>query len=165
MRDLLVQGRPDHGAVIAGAAYAGLLAAALIAMRAAGISAAELGIRGLTARSALLGVGAGFLVVAPVQHLPHLLMAGTGWLPVAVIVEEVVFRGLLFALLRRLGGQPLAIGGSAALFTAAHLGGYGWPALALVALAGLFLGLLRAISHDLWAPAFAHLLMDLVSLQ
>ena len=149
--------------LVAGLAYFGLLAACIVAVRLAGISPTEAGIRSVTWRSLLLGIGAGVLVIAPVSRLPHLSFASAGWLLVAVIVEEVAFRGVLFAVLRRAGGLPLAIGGSTAIFTLAHAVS-GWPALFLVVLAGIYLGLLRAIRGDLWASGIAHLLMDLVSL-
>ena len=164
MRDLLVRRYPESGARLAALAYLGLLAVAVIAMRVGGISAAEAGIRSLAWRSAGLGTIAGLVIVLPVWRLPLMSMARVSWLLAVVIVEEVVFRGVLFALLRRAGGLRLALGGSAVAFTLAHVGSAGVPGLALVALAGLFLGLLRAMRGDLWAPAIAHLLIDLVSL-
>jgi membrane protease YdiL (CAAX protease family) len=141
-----------------------LTAACVVAIRVAGISLAEVGIRAVSIRSATVGLIAGVLVVVPVGHLPAISVSSAGWLVLAVAVEEVAFRGALFAILRRVGGVPLAIGGSAAVFTAAHIGGVGWPSLLLVALAGLYLGLLRALRGDIWTSGIAHLLMDLVSL-
>ncbi|GAC1482424.1 MAG: hypothetical protein PVSMB9_08140 [Candidatus Dormibacteria bacterium] len=163
MRDLLVRQHPGSGAVLAALGYLGLLAATLVTMRIAGISAADAGIRSICWRSAFLGVIGGVLLVVPVWRTPLVSVADMNWLLVPVVVEEVAFRGVLFAVLQRAGGLPLAVGGSAALFTLAHLGSAGLPGVALVALAGLFLGLLRALRNDLWAPGIAHLLMDLVS--
>ncbi len=164
LRDLLIRQRPAAAALVAATSYLGVLAASVITMRAVGISAADAGIRSLSWRSLVFGGVAGVLLVAPVWHVPSLTAASASWLFVAVVVEEVAFRGVLFAILRRVGGLPLAILGSTAAFTMAHVGSAPWPALALVALAGLFLGLLRAMRGDLWASGIAHFLMDLVSL-
>ncbi|MDQ6884393.1 MAG: CPBP family glutamic-type intramembrane protease [Candidatus Dormibacteraeota bacterium] len=163
LRDLLIRQRLSSGAVIAAVANAGVLVVCLSTMRAAGLSALEVGIRSITRRSLLLGLVAGTLLVAPVWRLPLLTAPGASWLFVAVVVEEVAFRGVLFAILRRVGGLPLATLGSTAAFTMAHVGSAPWPALALVGLAGLLLGLLRAMRGDLWAPGIAHFLLDLVS--
>jgi membrane protease YdiL (CAAX protease family) len=164
LRDLLVRERPGSGPAVAALGYAALLGAGYIAMRLAKISWAEVGVRALTLRSILLGIGAGIVVVAPVWRLPVISVSGASWLLIAVAVEEIAFRGVLYAVLLRTGGVPLAIGGSALAFTVAHAAGAGWPSLVLVALAGLYLGLLRAIRGDLWTSGLAHLLMDLVSL-
>ncbi len=164
LRDLVIRQRPSAAALVAAIAYLGLLAASVITMRAVGISVANAGIRSLNWRALVIGGVAGGLLVAPVWHVPPLTAASASWLLLAVVVEEVAFRGVLFAILRRLGGLPLAVVGSTAAFTLAHIGRAGWPSLALVALAGLFLGLLRAMRDDLWAPGIAHFLMDLVSL-
>jgi membrane protease YdiL (CAAX protease family) len=118
----------------------------------------------VTARSVVLGITAGILVVVPVWRLPIISVSGAGWLLVVVGVEEVAFRGVLFALLRQAGGLPLAIAGSAVAFTVAHAASAGGPSLLLAALSGLYFGLLRAIRGDLWTSGFAHFLMDLVSL-
>lgn len=163
-RDLLVRERPGSGPVVAAIGYGALLAGCYIAMRATRMSWAEIGIRVLTIRSVVLGIGAGILVVAPVWRLPAISVSGASWLLLAVTVEEVAFRGVLYAVLRRIGGVPLAIGGSAVAFTVAHVASAGGPSLLLVALAGLYLGLLRAIRGDLWTSGLAHLVMNLVSL-
>ncbi len=164
LRDLLVRQWPSSAALVAAITYLGLLAACLITMRAASISAADTGIRPVTWRSLVLGAGAGILLVEPVWRQPSLTAASASWLLVAVVVEEVAFRGVLFAILRQVGGLPLAVLGSTVAFTAAHAGSAPLPTLALVALAGLFLGLLRAMLGNLWASGIAHVLMDLVSL-
>jgi len=161
---LLLRQRPQDAAVIAAAGYMGLLIASLVTIRVAGISAAEVGFRTITSRSIVIGAIAGILVIAPVWHWPSFSMASPSWVLVAVMVEEVAFRGVLFALLRRAGGLPLAIAGSTVVFTVAHAGSAGWQGLGLVGLAGLYLGVLRTIRGDLWASGIAHFLMDLVSL-
>lgn len=163
LRDLLARQRPGSVTAVATVAYLGLLALSLVAMRIGGISATEAGVRSISWRSLIMGLVGGVLVVAPVWRLPHDSFVSAGWLVIVVVVEEVAFRGVLFAILRRAAGLPLAVGGSAAVFTGAHAAS-GWPALLLVALGGIYLGLLRAIRGDLWASGIAHLLMDLVSL-
>lgn len=150
--------------MLALAGYGALFFGCLWCMRQAGISWEEVGVRGLSLRSLAVGVIAGALVVAPVWRLPVASVSGASWLVIAVAVEEVAFRGVLFALLRRRGGFPLAIVGSAIVFTVAHAGSARLPSLALVALLGTYLGLLRAIRGDLWVSGFAHLIIDLVSL-
>jgi len=58
------------------------------------------------------------------------------------VLEELLFRGALFAMLDRIGGARLALIGSAALFGLAHLE----PLYALIAFAlGLQLGMLRLV--------------------
>ncbi len=165
LRALLVRERPGWGPLVAALGYGGLLGAGYVAMRVARISWAEVGARSLTVQSLVIGVGAGILVVAPVWRLPIFSLSGAGWLLIAVAVEEVAFRGVLYAVLLRIGGVPLAVGGSALVFTVAHAASAGGPSLVLVALAGLYLGLLRAMRDDLWTSGLSHLLMDIVSLQ
>lgn len=164
LRDLAVVQRPGTALVAAALGYGALLLAAVIAMSRSGIAITEAGIRPPTLRSALLGITAGILVVAPVWRTPAISTSRVVWLVVLVSVEEVAFRGVLFALLRRIGGIPLAIAGSSVVFTVAHTASAGWAFLVVVALAGLYLGLLRALSGDLWTSGVVHLLMDLVSL-
>jgi len=163
-RDVLLRGRPDSAAAVAAVGYGGLLCACLVAVRASRVSWAEPGVRRLTVRSIAFGLVAGAVMAEPVWRLPHASASGATWVLVAVAIEEVVFRGVLFATLRRAGGLPLAIAGSTLAFTAAHAASAAWPSIVLVALAGICLGLLRAIRGALWASGLAPLLMDLVSL-
>lgn len=165
VRDLLLRQHPVAAGLIAGIDYATLLLVALVAMRSAGISLSDAGIRPLSVLSVAIGVAGAFLAVAPVWHLSAPSPAAGGWLLLAVAVEEIVFRGVLFAALQRIGGMTLAVGGSAAAFTAAHAASAPWPSLVLVALAGLFLALLRSLRGDLWTCGIPHLLMDLTSLR
>jgi membrane protease YdiL (CAAX protease family) len=163
-RDLLLGGRPGSAALLAMAGYSALLLVCLLSIRWAGISWEEVGVGAVTARSLAVGIIAGTFVVAPVWRLPVISISGGSWIIIAVAIEEVAFRGVLFALLRRACGLPIAIVGSALLFTVAHAGSAGLPSLALVGFAGLYLGLLRSIRGDLWTCGLAHLVMDLVSL-
>lgn len=165
LRDLLVREKPSSGPALAALSYGALLCAGYVAIRVARVSWAEVGVRALTLPSLALGIGAGILLIVPVWRLPTFSLSGAGWLLIAVAVEEVAFRGVVYAVLLRIGGVPLAVAGSALVFTGAHVASAGGPSLVLVALAGLYLGLLRAMRGDLWTSGLAHLLMDLVSLQ
>jgi membrane protease YdiL (CAAX protease family) len=79
----------------------------------------------------------------------HLLVAGI----VSPITEEVVFRGLLYHLLRP-AGAPIAIFGSTLLFAAAH-GGPGLPVIP--AIGGLVFAWAVEKSRSLAAPAVIHI--------
>lgn len=76
--------------------------------------------------------------------------------------EELAFRGALYAALEAAGGPLLAVLGSAAAFTAAHLLSH--PPLFLLAVlaAGLLLGAWRWAARDLVGPLVGHALADVV---
>jgi membrane protease YdiL (CAAX protease family) len=75
--------------------------------------------------------------------------------------EEIAFRGALYAALEDLGGAPVAIIGSTALWTAAHALSHPPEFLVAVAAAGLLLALWRWACRDLVAPIIGHVLADL----
>jgi membrane protease YdiL (CAAX protease family) len=75
--------------------------------------------------------------------------------------EEVAFRGALFAALEEVGGGPLAVVGSTALWTAAHALSHPPAFLVTVAAAGLLLALWRLACRDLVAPIIGHVIADL----
>ena len=76
------------------------------------------------------------------------------------VIEELIFRGLVFTLIERFAGSRWAVLGSAAAFGAAHLD----PHLALIAgLVGLQLGVLRRVS-GLGLPIAAHIANNLIVL-
>jgi membrane protease YdiL (CAAX protease family) len=82
----------------------------------------------------------------------------------AVIVsigEEIAFRGALYAALEELGGAPVAIIGSTALWTAAHALSHPPEFLFAVAAAGLLLALWRWACKDLVGPIIGHVIADL----
>jgi len=82
-----------------------------------------------------------------------------GLLPLAVISEEVVWRGLVQDRLeRRLGPLPGALI-TAVIYGTAHLPAGGWLA-ALALTCGLYWGLLRAYTGSLLVPLIAHLAWD-----
>lgn len=80
---------------------------------------------------------------------------------VVSIGEEVAFRGVLYAALEDLGGAPLAIIGSTALWTAAHALSHPPAFLLAVAAAGLLLAIWRWACNDLVAPIVGHVIADL----
>ncbi len=80
---------------------------------------------------------------------------------VVSIGEEIAFRGALYAALEDLGGAPVAIIGSTALWTAAHALSHPPEFLFAVAAAGLLLALWRWAFKDLVGPIIGHVLADL----
>jgi membrane protease YdiL (CAAX protease family) len=74
----------------------------------------------------------------------------------AAVTEEFLFRGALFALLRKVIRNPhAAIWLTAVIFSAIHLQFYGFlPRLLL----GAYLGYLLHWTKNLWIPVFAHFL-------
>ena len=77
---------------------------------------------------------------------------------VAALAEELVFRGYLFAVLREQVGWASALGLTSIAFGYAHVGNPGANAFAvsLVALAGLLLGAVIAVTRSLYAAWLAH---------
>ena len=76
----------------------------------------------------------------------------------APVVEEIIFRGLLFGgLYGRWGFWPAAMG-SSLLFASVH--GYGWEGSVSVIVTGTFLCWLYARTGRLWAPMLAHGLLN-----
>ncbi len=80
---------------------------------------------------------------------------------VVSIGEEIAFRGALYAALEDLGGAPVAIIGSTALWMLAHALSHPPEFLFAVAAAGLLLALWRWACKDLVAPIIAHVIADL----
>ena len=77
------------------------------------------------------------------------------------IGEELAFRGALFAALEDVGGAPVAVIGTTAVWTAAHALSHPAEFLLPVAAAGLLLGVWRMACRDLVAPVIAHVIADL----
>ena len=84
-------------------------------------------------------------------------------LPAVVVAvgEEIAFRGALYAALEDLGGAPVAIIGTTALWTGAHALSHPPQFLFAVAAAGLLLALWRWACKDLVAPIIGHVIADL----
>ena len=112
----------------------------------------------------------GGLALGAVLILPTAVRAGSApILPASLalaavavsIGEELAFRGALYAALEEIGGAPLAVVGSTALWTAAHALSHPAEFLGAVAAAGLLLALWRWACKDLVGPVIAHVLADL----
>jgi membrane protease YdiL (CAAX protease family) len=121
-----------------------------------------------TSRFALRVIG-GFALAAVLLLPAAARMSAVPLLPASFAVaaiaisigEELAFRGALFAALDTVGGPPLAILGSTAVWTAAHALSHPPEFLGAVAAAGLLLALWRWACRDLVGPVIAHVLADL----
>jgi membrane protease YdiL (CAAX protease family) len=156
----LIQNEPHMavaGLVLGGAALA-LVAAGWPADR-LGLGTSRLGLRILGG----LALGAVLLLPAAARSAAiPMLPAGLALAAVAVSVgEELAFRGALYAALDELGGAPLAIVGTTALWTAAHALSHPPAFLGAVAAAGLLLALWRWACRDLVGPVIGHVIADL----
>lgn len=81
------------------------------------------------------------------------LAAGVGSALGAAIVEELVFRGLMFQAIQKLGGDWLALAVTSLFFGVAHLGNTGatlWSAFAISIEAGVLLGAAFLWRRNLW---------------
>jgi membrane protease YdiL (CAAX protease family) len=149
-----------------------------LAVAALVLGGAALGLVALGSPPERLGLGAsrfglrvlGGLALAAVLLLPAavrssavpMLPVGLAVAAVAVSVgEELAFRGVLYAALDELGGAPVAILGSTALWTAAHALSHPPAFLWAVAAAGLLLALWRWACRDLVGPIIGHVIADL----
>jgi membrane protease YdiL (CAAX protease family) len=124
-----------------------------------GLGRSHLGLRilgGLALAAVLLLPAAARASAAPI--LPAFLA-----LPAVVVSigEEIAFRGALYAALEDLGGAPVAIIGSTALWTAAHALSHPPEFLFAVAAAGLVLALWRWACKDLVGPIVGHVIADI----
>jgi membrane protease YdiL (CAAX protease family) len=74
---------------------------------------------------------------------------------VAPFMEELIFRGVLFAFFERLAGLRWAVAGSAVLFAALHYPEYqgAWTHLGMILLVGIVFSLARAMTGSV-APSF-----------
>lgn len=139
--------------------------------------------RGLQWRSLTLGqigryAGGGLLLAVAVQFIPALLpdnntfplqklfnspAAGyaLGILSVfiAPFMEEIVFRGVLYAFFERLAGFRFAIVGTAVLFAALHVPEYwgAWGRVLVILVVGLVLSLARGITKSLAPSVVLHM--------
>ena len=77
---------------------------------------------------------------------------------VAPFMEELIFRGVLFAFFERFGGIAFAVVTTAVLFTAAHLEEYSgaWNHLLLILVVGLVFSLVRGLSGSLTPSVILH---------
>lgn len=166
-RNLLGRSRPGDATTIQLLGYGALLLVSIATAHAAGLGARQCGLGRdhvlrrllgallLTAVLAVPGLVRGVSVPVAVAALP-------GALAVAA-VEELLFRGVLFALWQRRAGATPAVILSSLAFAATHLFLYPPPVLLLGVVAGLLLGSWRALADDLAAPIVAHTVADAIA--
>lgn len=82
-----------------------------------------------------------------------------GFLAPAALWEEMVFRGYAFSLLAEWWGTPAALGATSIVFGLVHLQNAGATpeSIAVVVVAGVFLGAVLVAMRSLWAAFAAHL--------
>jgi membrane protease YdiL (CAAX protease family) len=81
------------------------------------------------------------------------------------LVEETLFRGVLYALLLERGGHALTIVVTAVAFAVIHLlaGASAVGPIVQLLLPALYLGELRAFTDPLWEPLAAHAAWNLIA--
>lgn len=77
---------------------------------------------------------------------------------VAPLTEELVFRGYLYGVIKKYGGQVAGMLTSALLFAAVH---HNLPAMPALAILAVGLTLAYEITGSLWAPIVMHMLFNL----
>jgi membrane protease YdiL (CAAX protease family) len=98
----------------------------------------------------------------PVEAFGHWVLAGVCFSIVNAVLEEVVFRGLLWELVADERGNCVALGMTAVVFGILHLHGYppGLLGAVLAGLYGLALGLLRWWTGGLGLAVACHVCAD-----
>jgi CAAX protease family protein len=126
---------------------------------------AVLGAAALAALAIALAIAplfaAGWLRVDPAPQ-GSTLSAGLlmlGFLAPAALWEEMVFRGYAFSVLAEWWGTPAALGATSIVFGLVHLQNAGATpeSIAVVVVAGVFLGAVLVAMRSLWAAFAAHL--------
>jgi membrane protease YdiL (CAAX protease family) len=96
---------------------------------------------------------------------------------VSALAEEILFRGVVWALLVAVGGAPVALIGTSAAFALWHvvvsahqarrrgtpLARWVAGSLAATFAAGIGFGLLRLVTQSVWAPAAVHATINIVA--
>jgi membrane protease YdiL (CAAX protease family) len=100
--------------------------------------------------------------ILPVSKMGGLLVAGVMFSIFNAILEEIIFRGILFDAAESQWGQRAAVGVTAFLFGYAHMHGYppGPLGAVLAGIYGLCLGWLRIFTRGLGWPVLAHVTAD-----
>ena len=150
-----------------GAAPALVLGGIALTVAAAGWPLSSLGLGTSRLGPRILGglaLGAVLLLPAAVRaSAAPVLPAGLVAAAIAISIgQEIAFRGALYAALERLGGAPVAIVGSTAVWTVAHAFSHPPEFLGAVAAAGLLLALWRWACRDLVGPIIGHVIADLM---
>jgi uncharacterized protein len=125
------------------------------------------------ARDLLVGIGAGAALFSAVileltaagayriveTHPSIALLYAAAWILPGAMLEEILFRGVIFRLLAEWSGTWIALGVSSALFGLAHAFNPGatWISTVAIALeAGVLLGAAFIATRSLWAPIGLH---------
>ena len=106
-----------------------------------------------------------FMDMVPSWPLPLLILGGLGFALSNALVEELMYRGVLWDGLSDGIGKPLpVILIQAGLFSLWHFRGFpGGPVGVVMVFAwGIFLGLIRERSHGIIAPVVSHIFADLI---
>ena len=124
----------------------------------------------VSARALLTGGAGGLLICLPValsQLLAGSPLHGTAglwpWALVVAVVagaEEMFLRGTLYDAVSELAGSHWAVCVGAVAFALLHVPLYGWHVLPLDLAVGVVLGMLRASTGSVVAPATAHVIAD-----
>jgi membrane protease YdiL (CAAX protease family) len=98
----------------------------------------------------------------PNWDLPYLLLAGVGFSVLNALLEEIIFRGVLYEALVEDYGPLLAVCIQGGIFGFVHAHGFprGVVGIVLASIYGLMLGFLRQRSGGLLAPFLAHIFAD-----
>ncbi len=75
--------------------------------------------------------------------------------------EEALLRGSLYRAVEQRAGAVAAVALTSVAFAIVHIPLYGWAVVPLDLAVGVWLGVLRAVSGSVLAPAIAHSLADL----
>jgi membrane protease YdiL (CAAX protease family) len=100
------------------------------------------------------------LLAAESAPLPYLVLIVLGGVVIAAITEEIIYRGMLYATLRRYLGPLTSIVVSAAIFAALHQMAYGFLVLFVI---GFLLAYLYERTGSLVASIVAHAAHNLLT--
>ncbi|MBC5763160.1 CPBP family intramembrane metalloprotease [Ramlibacter sp. GTP1] len=112
-----------------------------------------------------LWLGGAYVVTgtgSDVQWLRPLLVYGVG----TAIIEEVIFRGVLFRLIDEAWGVWPALGISALFFGGVHIGNQNatlWTSFAIAVEAGVLLGVVYHVTRSLWACIGLHMVWNFLA--
>jgi membrane protease YdiL (CAAX protease family) len=101
----------------------------------------------------IIALGGYSLQWASYADMSSVLISTIGAALAAAIIEELIFRGLMFQAIDQLGGKPLALAVTSLFFGIAHLGNEGatlWSAFAISLEAGVLLGAAFLWRRNLW---------------
>jgi membrane protease YdiL (CAAX protease family) len=98
----------------------------------------------------------------PLTALGNVVLAGACFAVVNAVLEELIFRGVLYDAVASQWGWWVAVGVTAVAFGVGHVNGYppGWLGSVLAGSYGVMLGLLRWHTRGLALPAVAHVFAD-----